>query len=65
MPDLLILDFAIFAGKRPTLAYLVSLEKLLRFLHQKDTAVSAGVDPVTCLHEACLPCCTTLMMPRV
>ena len=39
VPDLLVLDFAIFAGKRPTLSYLVSLEKLLRFLHPKDTAV--------------------------
>ena len=39
VPDLLLLDFAIFAGKRPTLSYLVSLEKLLRFLYPKDTAV--------------------------
>jgi hypothetical protein len=38
-PDVLILDFAIYAGKQPDLNYLTSLEKLLRHVHGAHTVV--------------------------
>ena len=39
IPDLLILDFAIYAGKGPDPKYLASIEKLLRFVHTTNAAV--------------------------
>ena len=38
LPDLLILDFAIYAGKKPLLSYLSSIEKLMRYLWPHVTA---------------------------
>ena len=39
VPDLLVIDFAIFAGKTPDRTYLLSLEKVLRHLWPTDAAV--------------------------